>query len=45
MEGWGGNCGEGAEAAPAPESESDDEANAPAYDDTDVLKPADPAEA
>ena len=45
LEGWGWNCGEGAEAAPAPESEGDDDTDAPAYDDTDVLKPADPAEA
>ncbi len=46
LEGWGWSCAEGAETAPAPETESDDaEADAPVYDDTDVLKPADPSEA
>ena len=46
LENWGWNCGQGADAAPAPETESDDvESDAPVYDDTDVLKPGNPSEA
>ena len=46
LETWGWDCGQGADAAPAPEMESDDaEDDAPVYDDTDVLKPGDPSEA
>jgi len=52
LEGWGWDCGRGDAAAPALEPEataepaSDDksEEKPPAYDDTDVLSPADPAE-
>ena len=43
LEGWGWDCGQGAEAMPAaePEAEPDDDAveEPPAYDDTDVLSP------
>ena len=47
LEGWGWECGSGAEPAPAPEAmpevepEADEEA--PVQDDTDVLSPGDPS--
>ncbi len=45
LEGWGWSCAEDSEAEPAtPETDSED-AEAPAYDDTDVLQPAEPEEA
>jgi hypothetical protein len=46
LEGWGWDCGSSEATAPAPESEpelDDNDAEPPAYDDTDVLSPGDPA--
>jgi len=48
LEGWGWDCGRGdaasaePEAAEEPAADEDGAENLPAYDDTDVLSPADP---
>ena len=48
LEGWGWDCGRAAETAPEPAAEpevaEEAEAEAPVYDDTDVLSPGDPSD-